>query len=178
MPTKSVRVTERRAFVRIPDSKPEIYPQPDEPPVLLRGITGFWSADTEPPPFLDETAFRQMCYALARENSGTITEVDTDTTARNFYSAKLCRYDSSIFLLQNIHSPYAAFARQDAYGAFLLTRQPEWLRLPESPVCFLSLPQLNRHWHGLCGELSPEELEQIRYWQPNTVGEILFNHWD
>lgn len=40
---------------------------------------------------------------------------------------------------------------------------------------FLSLSELN---HGLCQELGPEELEQIRYWNPQTVGEILFNTWD
>ena len=26
--------------------------------------------------------------------------------------------------------------------------------------------------------LGPEELEQIRCWDPQTVGEIIFNTWD
>ena len=30
----------------------------------------------------------------------------------------------------------------------------------------------------MCGELAPEDLEQIRYWNPQTVGEIVFNTWD
>lgn len=131
-----------------------------------------------PPPFLDQKVFRQMCHELAWENGGTVTEVDTDTTARNFYSAKLGRYDDTIFIVQNIHYPYAAFARQDASGGFLLTRKPEWLRLPEGPVHFLSLDELNQDWNSLCEELSPEELEQICYWKAQTVGEIIFNTWD
>lgn len=119
-----------------------------------------------------------MCYALARENGGVVTEVDTDTAARNFYSAKLGRYDQSVFVLQNIHYPYAAFAQRDTSGGFIWISQPEWLQLPESPVQFLSFDELDQGWRSLCGELSPEELEQIRYWNPQTVGEIIFNTWD
>ena len=119
-----------------------------------------------------------MCHALARKNGRTVTELDTDTAARNFYSAKLSRYDQSVFILQNIHYPYAAFAQRDASGGFILAGQPEWLKLSEDPVRFLSLAELNQDRSGLCGELSPEELEQIRYWNPQTVGEIIFNTWD
>ena len=146
--------------------------------ILPRGITGFWSVNTAPLPFSDKKAFCRMCHALARENGGAVTEVDTDTTIRNFYPAKLSRYDQSVFLLQNIHYPYAAFAQRDASGRFVLTQRPEWLQLPEIPVRFLNLSELNQSWCGLCGELSPEELEQIRYWDPQTVGEITFNTWD
>ena len=134
--------------------------------------------NTAPLPLLDEKAFCQMCYSIALENGGTVTEVDTDTAARNFYSAKLSRYNQSVFLLQNIHYPYAAFAQRDASGRFVLTQQPEWIRLPESPVQFLRFDELNQDWRSLRGELSPEELEQIRYWDPQTVGEIVFNTWD
>lgn len=146
--------------------------------ILPRGITGFWSVNAAPFSLLDEKAFCQMCHALARKNGRTVTELDTDTAARNFYSAKLGRYDQSVFILQNIHYPYAAFAQRDASGGFILAGQPEWLKLSEDPVRFLSLAELNQDRSGLCGELSPEELEQIRYWNPQTVGEIIFNTWD
>lgn len=146
--------------------------------ILPRGITGFWSANTAPLPLLDEKAFRQMCHTLSRKNGGAVTEVDTDTAARNFYSAKLSRYDQSIFVLQNVHYPYVAFAQRDTSGGFIWISQPEWLRLPEGSVRFLGPSELTRDWHDLCGELGPEELEQIRYWDPQTVGEIIFNTWD
>lgn len=146
--------------------------------ILPRGITGFWGTATAPPPHLDEKAFCQMCYSIAMENGGVVTEVDTDTTARNFYSAKLSRYDQSVFILQNIHYPYIAFAQRDAASRFVLISPPDWLQLSDDPVRVLSPNELNQDWHGLCGELSPEELEQIRYWNPQTVGEIIFNTWD
>ena len=119
--------------------------------ILPRGITGFGSINTNPPLFLDEKAFRRMCHALARENGGAVTEVDTDTAVRNFYSAKLSRYDQSVFLLQNIHYPYAAFAQRDASGRFVLTQQPEWIRLLESPVQFLRFDELNQDWRSCAG---------------------------
>ena len=145
--------------------------------ILPRGITGFWNGNTAPP-FLDGKAFYQMCYSIALENGGTVTELDTDAYPRNFYSAKLSRQDQSVFVLQNIHYPYAAFAQRDASGGFIWISQPEWLQLSEDPVHFLSLAELNQDWSGLCGELSPEELEQICYWNAQTVGEIIFNTWD
>ena len=146
--------------------------------ILPKGITGFWNGNTAPPPFLDEKAFCQMCHSIAMENGGTVTEVDTDTAARNFYSAKLSRYDQSVFLLRNIHYPYIAFAKRDASGGFIWISPPEWLQLPEGPVRDLSPNELNQDWHGLCGELSPEELEQIRDWNPQTVGDIICISWD
>ena len=146
--------------------------------ILPRGITGFGSINTDPPLFLDEKAFCQMCYSIALENGGTVTELDTDTYPRNFYSAKLSRHDQSVSVLQNIHAPYAAFAQRDTSGGFIWISQPEWLQLPEGSVRFLSPSELTRDWHDLCGELSPEDLEQIRYWDPQTVGEIIFNTWD
>ena len=145
---------------------------------LPRGITGFWNVNTAPPPLLDKKAFRRLCYSIARENDGTVTGLDTDTQPRNFYSAQIWKHDNFIFILQNIHYPYVAFAGQDDSGGFVLTRPPEWLQLPEGQVNFLSLTQLNQDWHDLCQELGPEELEQIHYWNPQTVGEILFNTWD
>lgn len=61
------------------------------------------------------------------------------SAARNFCSAKLGRYDQSVFL------PFAEYPLSQG---------------------------------GLCRELSQEELEQLRYWNPQTVGEIIFNTWD
>ena len=127
----------------------------DDEMILPRGVTGFWSVNAAPLPLLDEKAFCQMCYSIALENGGTGTELDTGTYPRNFYSAKLSRYDQSIFLLQNIHYPYAAFAQRDTSGGFIWISQPEWLRLPEGSGRFLSPSELTRDWHDLCGELSP-----------------------
>ena len=146
--------------------------------VLPRGITGFWSANEALPPLLDGRAFCRMCHALARKNGGAVTEADTDTAPLNFYSAELCRYDQSVFVLQNRHYPYGAFAARDDSGGFAFIDPPEWLQLPEGPVRFLRLAELNRDRRGLCGALGPEELEQIRYGKAQTVGEILFNTWD
>lgn len=119
-----------------------------------------------------------MCHALARESGGTVTEADTDIAARNFYLAEIQRYDASVLILQNIHYPWVAFARKNPSGGFVWASRPEWLRLSEGLVYFLSPDELNQDWRSLCRELSPEEQEQIHCWNPRTVGEIIFNTWD
>lgn len=84
-----------------------------------------------------------MCHALARKNGGVVTEMDTDTAARNFYAAKLSRYDQSVFILQNIHYPYIAFVQRDASGRFVLISPSDWLQLSDGPVRVLSPNELN-----------------------------------
>ena len=98
----------------------------------------------DPPPILDEKAFRRMCHALARESGGTVTEADTDIAARNFYLAEIQRYDASVLILQNIHYPWVAFARKNPSGGFVWASRPEWLRLSEGLVYFLSPDELNQ----------------------------------
>lgn len=73
----------------------------DDEMILPRGVTGFWSVNAAPLPLLDEKAFCQMCYSIALENGGTVTELDTDTYPRNFYSVKLSRHDQSVFVAEH-----------------------------------------------------------------------------
>ena len=42
----------------------------------------------------------------------------------------------------------------------------------------LTLAELEQNWHDIVGELSKAELEQIKYWKPNIMGDIIFNFWD
>lgn len=150
----------------------------EERNLLPAGITGFQGSTAPPLPVLSEKDFCRMCHAIGRENGRPVTEVDTSITGRNFYYGSLGGQSAPVYLLQNIHYPCGAFARRDAFGTFTLIDRPEGFRLPEGCIRFLSLDQLNRDWYGLCEELGPEEWEQIRYWNPQTVGEIIFNHWD
>lgn len=152
--------------------------RPEERNLLPVGITGFRGQKDPALPILNEKDFCRMCHAIGRENGRPVMEVDTSITGRNFYYGTLGGQDAPVFLLQNIHYPCGAFARGDAFGTFTLIERPEGFRLPEGCVHFLSLTQLNRDWRGLCGELGVEEWEQIQYWKPQTVGEIIFNHWD
>ena len=48
----------------------------------------------------------------------------------------------------------------------------------DTNVNVLTQPELEQSWYDIVGELSKAELEQIKYWKPNTVGDIIFNFWD
>lgn len=156
----------------------ERFKNPEKRNLLPVGITGFRGPKDPPLSILSEKDFRRMCHAIGRENGRPVTEVDTSITGRNFYYGELGGQGAPVYLLQNIHYPCGAFARRDAFGTFTLVDRPAGFRLPEGCIHFLGLAQLNRDWHGLCEELGAEEWEQIRYWKPQTVGEIIFNHWD
>lgn len=43
---------------------------------------------------------------------------------------------------------------------------------------WLNKNQLNESYHDILNLLSPIELEQINYWKPQTIGEIIYNYWD
>lgn len=48
----------------------------------------------------------------------------------------------------------------------------------DDPARFLSPAELDRVWRDMCREPDPEEREQIRFWNPQTAGEIIFYAWD
>ena len=50
--------------------------------------------------------------------------------------------------------------------------------LTDPSVNVLTLAELEQNWHDIVGELSKAELEQIKYWKPNIMGDIIFNFWD
>lgn len=146
--------------------------------ILLRGISGFWDAKTKPPP-LEVRKHSDRCVTCWPETTEGLWQKWMQTPPQGVsILPRSTKYESSIFVLQNDHYLYAAFAQRDPFGGFTLTQQPKWLQLPESPVHVLSLDELNQDWHSLCKELGQEDLEQINFWRPQTVGEIIFNTWD
>lgn len=146
--------------------------------MLPRGITGFYDGHQPPPPILDEKCFDRFCYALARAHGGAVRSLDHDLSGKNFYAARLELRNTPCVLLVNAHYPYGAFAPSldpwpPVFGDPPVDPTPFW---PE--VQWMTAAQLQQDWHGAVGELGEAEMEQIRCWNPRTVGEILFNFWD
>ena len=152
---------------------------PENTPLLPRGITGFWSVREEAPPeILEELCFRQLCYAAARELRGRVLQIDTDLTVRNFYWAHLQLPEARLYLLENVCYPYLAWAEALERGRIAFADPPVRFRPADWSVRLLTAAQLAQDWRGLCRDLSPAELRQIQTEQPRTVGEIVFNFWD
>ena len=144
------------------------------------GVTGFFGPRDlliEP---LDPGEFRTLVCTFARLQYGRVLALDEDLSARNFYAAQIAFRSRELCLLLNVYAPYAALA-------------PAPL---EEPLRFLDWPE---HWPAALPQyrclssadltapcppeqaltaLSRAERDQVRHWDPQTMGELLFNFWD
>ena len=143
--------------------------------MLPRGITGFAGA-REQPPVQDIRSFAALAYAVEREISGAVRLIDSDIVCRSFYSARIETRRGAVWLLGNAYHPYAAFADSLEPGRISFTDAPSVLSLEHTRV--LTPAELYRPWSEAAGELGCAEMEQILYWKPHMVGEVIFNFWD
>lgn len=146
--------------------------------MLPKGITGLGQRDNASIPIQDQRLFRQLCYSIARENHGTVLMISCDITGKNFYSAQIKRYHTTFYILQNIYYPYIAFAASIDFGRIAFIDIPHDLNIPVANIHLLTPSELDQDFHNLVSNLSESEMEQIRYWNPQTVKEIIFNFWD
>ena len=85
------------------------------------------------------------------------------------------------YILLNEHYPYLTFASLVEPGNIAFIDQPA-LHEPFSPFYRVLGPvELNVPFNQTMAkntELNRTELEQLAYWKPETVGQIIFNFWD
>ena len=109
----------------------------------------------------------------------TISCTDSNLTGKNFYWAVCQKHGKLLFLLLNSRYPYLAFADQIKFSSIHFVEPPQNFRSPPCVEPFLLDPILLSHsWQGCSEKLSAAELQQIRYWKPAAIGEIIFNFWD
>ena len=148
-------------------------------PLLPRGITGFWSSSEEPGSGISVEKFKQLTYAIARNNQMIISNTDSDLTGKNFFWAEYQKYGKPMYLLMNSRYPYLAFTDQMSFLGFHFIDPPENLILPQMDrLILMEKGLLNQSWENQKNTLDETELSQIRFWRPTTIGEIIFNFWD
>jgi hypothetical protein len=166
------------------------------PGYIRAGVTGFYYYRSTPPPVTaDLKEFRALCYTAARVTDATILGFDPSPfkTIRNFVFALLQFSKTSgapsVFLLLNQYAPLLAFACAHDQTLHLPDGPPfTFMDIPELIATFehsyyvLKKEELELPWiwskPELASSLSPVEIEQIKFWKPQTVGEVLFNVWD
>lgn len=152
---------------------------------LPRGITGFRHSDDEPLPATDLKAFREHCFSAARSLSGRVklVEMPYSRGTTNFATAVLELPEGAVVVLLNAHFPIIGFARPPREGQVLF----HFMDMPGLADLFRSLgvyevvtaPDLERPIvEEDLSRLGPAEMEQVRYWRPARVGDLLFNDWD
>ncbi|MFE2613671.1 hypothetical protein ACFXA2_08665 [Micromonospora chalcea] len=147
---------------------------------LPPGATGF-----NPPPGAqaDLRAFTAVCHHAARTNDATVIGVTPAGVTPNFHTVDIADGQHHIAVLRHTTLPFIAFARPHANGDVTIT----FVDHPDLAAALTNLTdaqaltteQLQTSLSQVdLSALSPHEHDQINYWKPTTLGELLFNFWD
>jgi hypothetical protein len=148
---------------------------------LPPGATGF---NPRPGDQADLRAFSAVCHDAARAVDATvIASVTPAGVTPSFHTLDIAHARPHITVLRHIALPFIAFALPGASGdatvafvdrpdlAAAITNLTDAEVLPvdqlRTPLSKVDLSALDSHEH-----------DQINYWKPTTVGELLFNFWD
>ncbi|MCE9576545.1 MAG: hypothetical protein K8W52_25570 [Deltaproteobacteria bacterium] len=141
---------------------------------LPHGVTGF---DAAPRRFAAE--FKATCFAVARSLHGRLEAIANERTPeRGYHLATLALRRGRVIVLCNAFHPLIAF-RVDERSPFV--DDPELAEVFASLGAFVAIPSavLNGPPDAAAlADLGEQELDQMRYWKPRTLGAIVFNHWD
>lgn len=149
---------------------------------LPKGITGFEAPDEG----VSVERFKAACHAAARRVAGRVNEVRPayDQVVRNFHEAFITLRDRPgvVRVLCNAHYPVVAFATVSTHEG---DARPEFMDCPElADVLRGEFTIITRRdacagiADALIAQLGNDELDQMRYWRPQRIGDVIFNYWD
>lgn len=151
--------------------------------IVQRGITGFFNWDERGGiPEFSFADFKRIVFAVTRPFS--VSKVIPRAITPNFHSALLVRDNVSISILGHSTYPLIAFAEPlqpvSCHLQFIdcegISRECARLfphvRIATAAELDQSLTELD------IAQLDTVERDQIKYWQPHSVGEVAFNWWD
>ena len=156
--------------------------------ILRNGVTGFYNAEDVKPPTIDEKLFIQNCFGLINGKYGKIAGCKGQQDTANFFAVEVKTADKHMHLLLNAHYPFMAFADEAGYGKMSFVDEPALGKLFSPFYHVLDTKKLNervilkpgskKHILQNANDLNEEELKQIAFWKPETIGEIIYNYWD
>jgi hypothetical protein len=146
---------------------------------LPNGVSGFYDSEANKPPQIDGKQFKQLCCHFAASNGGKVMGFKSPHSSANFYNAQVEIFGLVFYIMLNEHYPYLAFAAAIESGDIQFVDIPV---LSEQFSLYyhvldtkeLSVPIKDKHK----SELNSAELQQISYWKPEKIGQVLFNFWD
>lgn len=157
--------------------------------ILLNGISDSGGTDT----FVDGDLFKKVCYSAMTSIGGKVLSFREPVVAQNYFYAEVSfPNEGSLFILLNSIYPFIAYTTSpDSYNMTfvdhkLLTGTINQLcgdvfRVLQSVE--LDEPLRLRETRGGLVVLNENTLNKwdkynIKYWQPKTVGDVMFNYWD
>lgn len=153
---------------------------------LSRGITAFRPSET------DKKKFSAICSEATMKLHGRLVWVDNTPPAHRTYLIAVLKVSNSVVGVLN-NREYVAFITvpdEDRPHAPKYEKCAPILHCVDMPAMadvflthegfqVLSVSQLTQQpTSDKCGNLDAQELEDLRYWNPQNVGELIFNFWD
>lgn len=143
--------------------------------ILKRGITGFFDVGDCPLAENDYSAFKQVCYSIRAKNRELLDICRPNNT--NYFYAQFTSDGQNFYVLLNKYYPVIAFTNE------LTFMNKAFVDFTEISSYFTGYDMvraevLNARFTNIEHDLSKAETEQIKYWEPISIGNIIFNEWD
>jgi hypothetical protein len=155
---------------------------------LPNGITGFYHSKNNQPPKVDGKQFKQVCFTITDRSEGIVLEFKEPQYSMNFFDVEVKVFNKHFHILLNEHYPYLAFASVVEFERINFIEIPELVKQFSSVYKVISVKELNeplvlklgskKNFIQNNNDLNSVELEQVAYWKPERIGEIIFNYWD
>lgn len=143
---------------------------------LPNGVSGFYDSEANKPPQIDGKKFKQLCYHFAACNGGKVINFNLSHSSTNFYYAQVEIFDLVFYILLNEHYPYLAFTAAIESGDIQFVDIPALSEQFSLYYRVLDTKELSVHIEDKHkSELNSAELQQISYWKPEKIGQVLFN---
>ena len=142
---------------------------------LIKGITGFYHVRRGKPQNVDMSFFKKACYIMDSAGFSVITVYCPEIAS--YYEAQIAVGDELVSMLMNKYYPVIGFCKNGSDGKKIFIDLPGE-NLSEFGYKVTSAAELNAEFNNFDHDLDAAELEQIKYWKPQSVGEIVFNEWD
>jgi hypothetical protein len=150
---------------------------------LQPGATGFGCPKGQVSPD-DIRSFVTACYDAARRTGGSVTAAREPGVTPTFHTVVISYEDVHIAVLRHDRLDVIALAQEPAHVSTLITAfidrpAPAEILCQTTDCRILSAADLNSSLSGAdLADLSADEHREVSYWQPATIGELLFNYWD
>lgn len=145
--------------------------------VMKPGVTGFSEEELSKQEIKD---FEAYLYHAIRCENGKLIKTELLINNRNFYTYQIGIRTKVFHILLHSNFPFVAFASVVDYSGIVFIDAPEQVKtiLTENYIV-LESKLLNQTFTSEdTRTLGRHEQEMIKYWKPETIGEVIFNYWD
>ena len=143
---------------------------------LPNGITGFSNGGLET---YDKQLFKRLCYGIVNRTGGEVLDWKDACYPRNHSRILALFGEEHFFIFVNETHPYIGFANiaEDSIVRYMDMPLLE-AQFALNSYTVLSKEELERPFLLTEHNLGEEEIQQVRFWRPSTLGEVIFNEWD